>query len=245
VSFTDDFGRLSLGPDWADDGPILFQGDGWVRGGQFLSGGAWQVDENNSAGVFDTAMGSIRHVADACADQFIEAVVGNFFQGHDASVPEELQWVEGDVWLFAQLSPGSDVGIGAHFVIHTNGSDPDGEAFVEFFTTDEAGDVTFTDNFGSSAPLTGWQANPDYTIRFEVSAAGHLKAYSEGDLLAEDDVAPLGGRYVGIGMQWNRTDYAPGEPNPGVSFQFKSVTGSFCTAGGWRIGRAGWGTGPW
>lgn len=245
MSFTDDFERVSLGSDWADDGPILFQSDDWVRGGQFLGGGAWQVDENNSAGEFETAMGSIRRTDNSCADQFIEAVVGNFFQGHDPSVDEWFQWVEGDMWLFAQLSPSSDVSVGAHFIIHANSGAEDGEAFVEFFTTDEDGEVTFTDNFGSFSPLpTGWQANPDYTIRFEVSAAGHLKAYFEGDLLAEDDVTPVGGRHVGIGMQWNRTDYAPGESNPGVSFRVESVTGSLCTSG-WRVGRIGGGTGSW
>lgn len=240
MTFTDDFERGSLGSDWVDDGPIVFQSDDWVRGGQFLDDGAWQVAENESEGVFNVAMGSIRHAADACDDQFIEAVVGNFFQGHDASVAETQQWVEGDVFLFTQLSPGSDVGIGVHVIIHVNSSGGDeGICDMEFFTTDENGEVTFFGDLGVFAPLATWRSNPDYTIRLEVSAAGHCKAYFEGNLLTEADTTPVGGRYVGIGMEWNRTSYPIGDPpNPGVSFRVESVTGSLCGST-WNIGFVG------
>src|SRR6478752_1723576 len=98
MSFIDDFERGSLGSNWEDDGPI-FEDEGWARADQFLDDGAWQAAENDTEPP-DAAMGSIRRTTNAGTNQWIEAEVGNFFQGHDPDVPEYLQQVEGEVFLF-------------------------------------------------------------------------------------------------------------------------------------------------
>lgn len=246
MSFTDDFERALLGPNWADDGPI-FEDEGYVRADQSLDDGAWVSAEDSTEGALVIAMGSIRYVAAAGENQFIEAEVGNFFQGHDASVAEYLQWVEGQVYLFAQISPGSNEGIGLVTYINVSGSFPDGIASQEIFTTDSAGARTFHNSSDSIEPLVDWQSNPDYIIRLEVSAAGHVRGYFDGDLIVEDDVTPPGGDHIGIGMEWNLTSYPVGNPpNPGESLRFNWVTGSLAAGfTGWRIGRIGWGSSPW
>jgi hypothetical protein len=234
MTFTDDFERTDLGPDWAD-GPLVF---GRPRANSYLSGGAWVAADNSSV----DAMGAIRHVSDAGADQVIEAGVGNFFQGHDPSVPENLQWVEGEIFLFAQVASDSYASVGVWVFIDSGGSGAtlgDGKCYMEIFTTDAAGDMT-SYNGADTSPLTGWQSNPNYVIRFEVTAAGHCRAYFEGSLLVEGDVPPAGGQHLGIGMMWYLTDYPIGSPpNPGQSLRFEWVTGGIQEGGGWRIGSMG------
>lgn len=246
MAWYDDFGRLSLGSDWADDGPI-FEDDGYARAVQFLSGGAWQAEDSDST-IPDVGMGSIRRTDDNSDDQFIEASVGNFFQGHDPDVAETLQYVEGQIYLFAQVDPGSNAAIVAWVIIQVGPSIPDGEGYIEIFTVDATGTRTFPGISGSEPLPAGWQTNPDYTVKLEVSAAGHVRAYFEGDLLLEDDVTPLAGRHVGIGMEWNLTNYGAAleeGTNPGQPLRVNWARGSNTAATGWRVGTVGWGTSPW
>ena len=59
---------------------------------------------------------------------------------------------------------------------------------------------------------------------WETTADGHCKAFFGGSLVAEDDLTPVGGAYVGLAQQWNRTNYASTVPNLGTSPRFESVT---------------------
>ena len=242
MPFTDDFERSDLGADWADDGPLP---NDWatVRAASFLADGAYQSGEYVSEGEFESAMGSIRRTTNAGTDQFIEAEVGNFFQGHDPAVGERFQWVEGEVWLFAQIVSGSMASVGVQIFIDSGGTGShagQGHCYMQIVTTDAAGTTSYFGD-GEVFPLTGWQSNPAYTVRLEVSAGGHVRAYFEGALVAEDDVTPTGGQHLGIGMQWLLTRYPLGDPpNPGTSLRFNWVTGSdVVIGGGWRVGGLG------
>lgn len=235
TSFTDDFERADLGPDWADDGPIFVDWD-YLRAGSYLSDGAYvttPTDENFQY------MGSIRRIPQAGTDQFIEAEVGNFFQGHIPTLPERLQIVEGQVYLFAQLAPDSYAGIGVWIIIDSGGPGAtagQGKCYMEVITTDAAGTVTEY-GYGDTFPLTGWQSNPVYTVRLEVTAAGHVRGFFEGGLLVEEDVPPTGGQHLGVAMEWNQTRYDASVPLSGESTRFYSVTGSEKgIGGGWSVG---------
>lgn len=238
TSFTDDFERADLGPDWTD-GPMFSEFGSWVPAVDFLADGAWQTADETSGGEFVTAMGSIRRVADAGADQFIEAEVGNFFQGHVSTRPERLQIVEGEVFLFAQIASDSMASVGVYVIIDSGGSGGDaglGSCYMQIITLDAAGNRSYFSD-GDATPLTGWQSNPTYTIRLEVTAGGHCRAYFEGGLVAEDDVTPTGGQHVGIAMHWNRTRYDSTIPPSGESLRVESVTGSEASrVGGWSVG---------
>jgi len=79
---------------------------------------------------------------------------------------------------------------------------------------------------GRVTPLPGWQSNPDYVVRLESTAAGHCKAYLDGELLVEQDLSPTGGPYVGFVSNWHRTNYGGAVDdgtNPGVSPRYEAV----------------------
>ena len=195
---------LPLGPHWVD-GPMFVEGSYTVSCENHLSDGAYVAGENNEP-VPIAVFGSIRTTASYPGDQFIEATVGNFFQGHDPSMPEGYQWVEGDMWLLTQVVGGaSQACLGAYVIIQTNqGPGFTGGCYMQIISVDAAG-VRSYHNDGTYSPLTGWQDNPSYTIRLETTEDGNCKAFFDGHLVAEDDMTPTGGLYVGMAQQWNRT----------------------------------------
>lgn len=205
VTFTDDFERLLLGPTWTD-GPVFDFGSFTPVIDNSINTGAYVAGENDEPAPV-TVLGTIRTTARYPGDQFVEATVGNFFQGHDPCVGEQYQWVEGEMWLFTQIASDSNACLGVYVIIQVNqGPGDTGGCYMQIIsvapdgTRDYFGDGTFF-------PLIDWQTNPNYTIRLETTAAGHCKALFEGRVVVEDDVVPIGGPHVGLAQQWNRTSY--------------------------------------
>lgn len=218
----DNFERTELGADWVE-GPKIRFGAYTTVIENALDNGAWVAGENNHP-YPDAVLGSIRTTAAYPGTQSISAKISNLFPGHDPSVAERYQWMESEQWLFTQVVGGSsNACLGVYVIIQVNqGPGNTGGCYMQLVQMAADGTLTYFDD-NTYAPLTGWQSNSTYTVRFDTSPDGHCTAYFEENLVVEGDLTPTGGQYVGVAQQWNRTNYASTVPNPATSPRFEEV----------------------
>lgn len=220
----DDFERPEIGPDWTV-GPVFDQGLYVTVVENALDGHAFIAGENTPPDPA-SVLGTIATTAEWPGDQTVEVEVGNFFQGHDPSMDEGYQWVEGELYLLTQVVGGtSQAAVGVYVIISVRPFGG-GDVYAQLITVDAAGVRSYFDDASTGERPPAWETNPDYTIRLETTVEGHCKVFFEGTLLLEGDVPPTGGTHIGLVQQWNRTNYAEPDvavPNPGTSPWFSQV----------------------
>lgn len=219
VEFCDDFERAALGDAWVN-GPVFEFGSFTPVIENAIVSGALVGGENNHPPP-DTVYGSVRSVAEYPSDQFVEAVVGDLFQGHYPTLPPLYQYMESELFLLTQIKPDSNACLGVYVIIQANQGPG---CYMQIMSVDAAGNATYYDD-GTHLLDADWESNPDYTIRLETTVAGHCRAFFNDFLVTEDDVAPVGGLHVGVASQWSRTNYVDGAPNTATAPRFELVCG--------------------
>jgi len=210
----DYFERASIGPEWVD-GPLFNITASYTTEIQnSIDSGAWVAGENNEPAP-TRVIGASRRVDDIPGTQWIEIVIGDMFQGGTPGMDPYYQIVEGNWYLFTQVTdtPIHNACIGLYIAIHASfGSPPDysTEVYLELVSIDDTGQNVSSFASGSLTPIPNWQTNPQFKIRLETAPNGHSLGYVNDQLIVEDTVPPTGGTHVGFGSEWNRTNYDGG-----------------------------------
>ncbi len=219
----DHFERTDLGAAWTT-GPLykeyLPRAESIIQNsivdGSYVAGeNNWQFDP------YPEVYGSLRTTTSTAVGQtqVVETTIGNMFPGVTPGLADYYQIMEGSWFLLtnvkdtpeeASRDSGVNGCIGVYVIIQ--GSYSGFWAYFEMFSVTDDGEWSLQTGpsyqWAEVNPVVPpWYINGDYTVRLETDPDGTSRVYCQGDLVLTDVMPTTGGTHVGVGSQWNMTNY--------------------------------------